>query len=62
MTIQKLSSGFWHVRDGPQRFVQWPVGATPCPDDTFGFYDKEYAAEQAAQAVNDDQSTRRQHD
>ena len=46
MTIQKLPSGFWHVRFGPQRFVQWAEGATPCPDDTFGFFteDKEDAA------------------
>lgn len=53
MTIKKLHSGYWHVRFGPNRFVQWPEGATPCPDDTFGFYveDKEYAAQRAAQAV-----------
>ena len=54
MTVKKLHSGFWHVRVGPNQFIQWPVGATPCPDDTFGFFteDKEYAAEQAARAVN----------
>ena len=27
MTVQKLPSGFWHVRFGPQRFVQWAVGS-----------------------------------
>ena len=53
MTIKKLPSGFWHVRFGPNRFVQWPLGATPAASDTFGFFteDKEDAAEQAAQEV-----------
>ena len=60
MTIKKLPSGFWHVRFGPNRFVQWAEGATPCPDDTFWFYDadKEYAVQRAGQAVEDRKETR----
>ena len=27
MTIKKLHSGYWHVRFGPNQFVQWPHGA-----------------------------------
>ena len=55
MTIKKLSSGYWHVRFGQNRFVQWAEGAAPCSDDTFGFYteDKEDAARRAAQAVDE---------
>ena len=62
ITVKKLPSGFWHVRFGPSqnRFVQWPEGATPCSDDTFGFCseDKEDAAQRAAQAVEDRKETR----
>ena len=24
--IKRLDSGYWHVRFGPQQFVQWPIG------------------------------------
>ena len=54
MTIQKLHSGYWHVRFGPNQFVQWPAnGSIPTEENTFGFVieDKEDAALRAAQAV-----------
>lgn len=25
-SIKRLDSGYWHVKFGPQIFVQWPVG------------------------------------
>ena len=51
MTIKKLHSGYWHVRFGRHRFVQWAVGTTPTASDTFGFSieDKEDAALRAAE-------------
>ena len=54
ITVKKLLSGFWHVRFGPQRFVQWPEGTMPAASNTFGFSteDKEDAARRAAQAVD----------
>ena len=60
MTIKKLHSGFWHVRFGPNRFVQWAVGTTPTASNTFGFLteDKEDAARRAARAVEDQKETR----
>ena len=53
MTIQKLSSGYWHVRFGPNQFVQWADGSMPTAANTFGFAieDKEDAALRAAEAV-----------
>ena len=32
-----LASGYWHVRFGPQRFIQWPCGGEPTANDSFGF-------------------------
>ena len=60
MTIKKLHSGFWHVRFGPNSFVQWAVGTTPAASDTFGFFsdEEEAAARRAAQAVEDRKETR----
>ena len=51
MTIKKLHSGYWHVRFGPNQFVQWPDGSMPTEENTFGFSteDKEDAARRAAE-------------
>ena len=53
MTIKKLDSGFWHVRFGPNKFVQWPYGSAPTAANTFGFSteDKEDAARRAEEAI-----------
>lgn len=48
--IKKLSSGYWHVRFGPQRFVQWPIGAEPNVSYVFG-EPKEELVRAAAAAV-----------
>ena len=55
MTIKKLHSGYWYVRFGPNKFVQWPEGTMPVASNTFGFFteDREDAAQRAAQAVED---------
>lgn len=35
--IKLLSSGYWHVRFGPNRFVQWPRWRESRSDDVFGW-------------------------
>ena len=47
--VKRLESGYWHVRFGPQCFVQWPIGRVPAADDVFGGDDqqRERVAEQA---------------
>ena len=35
MTVTLLSSGYWHARLGPFRFIQWPVGRAPKPENGF---------------------------
>ena len=48
--VTLLSSGYWHVRFGPQQFVQWPKGTTPTVADAFG-WDAERLIEAAQRAV-----------
>lgn len=35
--IRRLSTGYWHVRFGPYRYLQWPVGQLPRLDDCHGY-------------------------
>lgn len=35
--VRKLDSGYWHVRFGTNRFVQWPKWRKPTEDDAFGW-------------------------
>lgn len=34
-TIRVLSTGYWHVRWGRERFAQWPVGSVCRDEDVF---------------------------
>ena len=53
LIVQKLETGYWHVRFNMNQFVQWPVGGWPRVSDTFGFFveDQEDAANRAGLAV-----------
>jgi len=35
--VTKLDSGCWHVRWGPDRWLQWPVGRPARMGDGFGW-------------------------
>ena len=41
MTIKLLSTGYWHVRLGPNRFAQWPQGEKPTHADFFGWWSEQ---------------------
>ena len=60
MTVNKLSSGYWHVRFNQNQFVQWSVGYWRTAKDTFGFFfeDKVDAACRAHSAVRLSTDTR----
>ena len=36
-SVQRLDSGYWHVRFDLNRFVQWPCGRLPREEDGFGW-------------------------
>ena len=43
-TVKKLESGYWHVRFGRERFIQWPTHRLPTLDDVFGWVTEEQIA------------------
>jgi hypothetical protein len=42
--VQRLSSGYWHVRFSMNQFIQWPVGRAPRFDDGFGWLTEQHLA------------------
>lgn len=52
--VKKLESGYWHVRFGPERFVQWRIGSVPELRDAFG-EPKEEMITQALKVVDDNE-------